>query len=104
MNAPPQHTSASVRTTAAAIFSQSIGQPHRCVAAADSDWSCQDIAFNTMLSELRDWAATEKLSIAMRSAACREVSTAIMARIKTPCAQDMLTRLQTTLLRAGIDT
>lgn len=63
----------------------------------------QNPAFDLMLRELLAWAAQENLSIAQRSAACREIADTVSRRAGTELATEVLRRTRTAMLRAGID-
>lgn len=63
----------------------------------------QNPAFEAMLRELLAWAAQENLTIAQRSAACREIADTVNRRAGTGLATEVLRRTRTAMLRAGID-
>ena len=61
-------------------------------------------AFDEALQVMRNWAASQHLSIAQRSAACRDIGAAIRRRVPNHSGQEMLHRMRCALLRAGVDT
>lgn len=60
-------------------------------------------AFKDALQEILSWASQQQLSIAQRSAACRDIGVALRRRAPNRSAMEMLHRTRCALLRAGID-
>lgn len=97
------HTALSVRAKA---WEMSIAFRRLAVVAvtpASSEFQLRESAFQSMLSRVVHWSHEEGLSIALRSAMVREISTAIISNIEYPASVGMLDRTQKALLRAGID-
>lgn len=60
-------------------------------------------AFDDALQIMLTWAADQQLSIAQRSAACRDIGAAIRRRAPNRTGVEMLHRTRCALLRAGVD-
>lgn len=60
-------------------------------------------AFRSMLQTMLTWAADQELSIAQRSAACRDFSNTIRRRVPHRSGVEMVRRTRCALLRAGVD-
>ncbi|WP_348674367.1 hypothetical protein, partial [uncultured Abyssibacter sp.] len=65
--------------------------------------SRREAGFKAILGEIESWAARNDLTIALRSAACREISNTILRGVEQPASGDMLRQTRTVLLRAGVD-
>ena len=60
-------------------------------------------AFDDALQTMLTWAANQQLSIAQRSAACRDIGIAIRRRAPNRTGVEMIHRTRCALLRAGVD-
>lgn len=95
-----RHTSASVRVMVVEKFFEKCGSDSFSSEATQPQIIS---AYYEMIDELARWAEHEKFSIALRSAACRELSFAVGQKFKQPDAGGMMTRTYDRLLRAGVD-